>query len=551
MVQVHQELENKRAIVLLRVSTKKQGIENKKSNEIDIPVQRKLSNEVIAKNKMKLVKTFLATESGYKKKSKDRDDIVEILEMAKNEEFDVLVAYRLDRLGRKVDDTPSSIVFPLYEMGKKIITYDEGLIKCDTPLEKVMIVMQFFGAEEYSRSISTRSNDYQCQLVENECRFRGGVVPYGYKLMNLGEMNPKGKPILSMIISEEEAKVVLMIYLMSVNKNMGARNICSYLNKNKIPAPKGGVWYYSTVNNILHNPIYKGVFQMNDKKGKRLIIAKRVNENLIIIPEDLWERTQKSIVLRTKEHNQNKISHPSYGEGLLAGMVFCGSCGDKLSLWTNSKVYKTVDGQSHRSSFKAYKCSRSSYAPNGITCNGKKTYACHIIDQMVEEKIRIFIKEFINRKLPSSYIDGLNKKIKSLIKERNIEQNKIDNAYQELNILKENIALSLLGKSDFTPELLKDAIKTTEDKIKLLLNNIDNIKNEIKIVKSTIDEYKGLNNNLSEWENRYNVATKSEKKMLLSQVIDKVYLWADRYEIINKITIEDFKENSEFIINLN
>ena len=55
-----------------------------------------------------------------------------------------------------------------------------------------------------------------------EGRYRGGATAYGYKMVNNGRNNYKGKPVLDITVDEDgEAPVVRMMYFLARERNMG------------------------------------------------------------------------------------------------------------------------------------------------------------------------------------------------------------------------------------------------------------------------------------------------------------------------------------------
>ena len=93
----------KRVLCLYRVSTLKQV-----DKQDDIPMQRRECLDFI--NRMDDWKFYDERMekgvAGYKVSANDRDIIVEIREMAEQKQFDVLLVFMFDRLGRKEDETP-------------------------------------------------------------------------------------------------------------------------------------------------------------------------------------------------------------------------------------------------------------------------------------------------------------------------------------------------------------------------------------------------------------------------------------------------------------
>ncbi|MDD2445104.1 MAG: recombinase family protein [Candidatus Nanoarchaeia archaeon] len=217
------ELEGLKAISLLRVSSKKQGtkLNNNDNNEIDIPEQRKIINDFMEKNKITLFREFIeGGVSAFKLKPDERDALRTIKAMALNKQFNILIVYASDRIGRIADESPAVIRF-LNDLGIRVWSYTEGEIKTNTHIDKLITYIQFWRNEEDSLKISKRSTDYHIQMIKDG-KFRGGIeAPYGYKLIDNGRLNHKGRKVLDLEIDENEFQIAKLIYDLSIDYNMG------------------------------------------------------------------------------------------------------------------------------------------------------------------------------------------------------------------------------------------------------------------------------------------------------------------------------------------
>ena len=89
------------AYTLYRVSTSGQVIKD------DIPMQKEACHQYAEEKGWHIEKEFYEKGvSGFKVSADDRDQIQDLLRAAKNKEFDVLLIYKLDRLGRIEHETP-------------------------------------------------------------------------------------------------------------------------------------------------------------------------------------------------------------------------------------------------------------------------------------------------------------------------------------------------------------------------------------------------------------------------------------------------------------
>lgn len=135
------ELFGKRAVSLLRVSTKKQTAFSESGNKDDIPVQREINNEFIENNKMILVKELIEPGiSASKIPMAKREKLQEIFQMAENKEFDVLVVFKHDRISRIQEEYPL-ILSKLNKLNIRIFVALDGTEKNLLVLNMVLLRM--------------------------------------------------------------------------------------------------------------------------------------------------------------------------------------------------------------------------------------------------------------------------------------------------------------------------------------------------------------------------------------------------------------------------
>ena len=124
----------KRVLCLYRVSTKGQV-----DKQDDIPMQRRECMDFIERMPdwefmgEKLEKGI----SGFKVSAQKRDAIIEIRTMAEKKQFDVLLVFMFDRLGRRDDETPFLVEW-FINHGIEVWSTREGQQKLDSRGDKLM-----------------------------------------------------------------------------------------------------------------------------------------------------------------------------------------------------------------------------------------------------------------------------------------------------------------------------------------------------------------------------------------------------------------------------
>ena len=84
--------------------------------------------------------------SGFKVRGKDRDAVAELLVDAEYGNFDVLLVYMMDRLGRIADDTPV-IAKTFASYGVEVWSAMEGQQRFDTQSDILMNYIRYWAAE--------------------------------------------------------------------------------------------------------------------------------------------------------------------------------------------------------------------------------------------------------------------------------------------------------------------------------------------------------------------------------------------------------------------
>ena len=103
--------------------------------------------------------------SGYNKKLEDRDVLQEIRQDAINKEFDILLVFMFDRLGRRDDETPF-IVEWFIKQGIEVWSTQEGEQKFDSRADKLINYIRYWQSGEKKKKTSIRVRTKQKQMIE-------------------------------------------------------------------------------------------------------------------------------------------------------------------------------------------------------------------------------------------------------------------------------------------------------------------------------------------------------------------------------------------------
>jgi site-specific DNA recombinase len=315
----------KRAILYPRVSTDEQAADG-----YSLPTQLEGCRKYVRDNGFDIVAELVEDYTGTVP-IEDRPEGSKVYAMLANDEADVLVAYRMNRIVRPPEegdewDIPI-LIRSLAKLGKEIHTCDRGHIGTSFG-DLITAVLDGRSAGDERREFLERSKRGKRGKVRgNKDKgippkpFCGGTVPYGYKVNEQGLFE----------IDEAEAKVVKLIYDWYTNgESMSMGAITRRLSEMGISTPgesrtnyrirESGMWNPSTIFKILRNELYYGVWHFTSTaSGHPEKIAVSVPA---IVSKEQWQAAQARKDYNRLMSRRNNKTH----KYLLRGMVQCG-CG--------------------------------------------------------------------------------------------------------------------------------------------------------------------------------------------------------------------------------
>jgi len=358
-----------RALLLTRVSTAEQAKRYSHAAQERV-VKEKLINPL----GLQLVDTINDTYSGLEYRY--RQTLGDILRMAEEQQFDVLVMDVLDRgLGRR------ALVRELYQMqlkelGIPILTTDPEDHEDDDSL--VGQVMRFFrgykAEEEVADTVRRTQNGKMEKALGNpeqgipQQLIGTGFRRYGYEFTRNEKGRQSGFKLKLDIVYVEadgtewtEVKVVVFIFESAAN-GISTHQIALLLNEKGIPSPavtKGRryigmreypMWQNNTIGKMIKDSVYYGEFRQNRTAlvgrvpGHKAPVRRKTSEDeQIVIPvpaivtKELFERANR----RVAQNKQLATRNNQYSkESLLrGGFAKCAYCGCSLRVFPQMYTY--------------------------------------------------------------------------------------------------------------------------------------------------------------------------------------------------------------------
>lgn len=269
----------------------------------------------------------------------DRPEIQKILKMMESPWVKAILTVEVQRLSRGDLEDAGRLI--------KLLRYTNTLVI--TP-QKTYDLSDEYDRDTFERELK-RGNEYleyQKKIMNrgrllsvSQGNYIGSIPPYGYDKSWVVEGKRK-YPIL--VINEEQANVVRMIFDLFVNQDMGLINICHHLDGIGIKPPKGEYWSYHALREMISNVHYIGKVKWNWRKTVNVVedseIVKtrpkaKTGDYLIydgkheaIISEEIFNMAQEKKGTSVKVPKSKKVKNA------FAGLLYC-SCGRAITLRTH------------------------------------------------------------------------------------------------------------------------------------------------------------------------------------------------------------------------
>lgn len=501
----------KRVYTLYRVSTKGQVEKD------DIPMQKEACRNFAESQGWEIVKEFSEKGvSGFKKSAKERDELQKIQQAAMEGKFDILLVFMFDRLGRRDDETPF-IVEWFTKQGIEVWSVNEGQQRFDTHVDKLMNYIRYWQASGESLKTSVRTRTRLEQLT-GEGHYTGGTVAFGYKRVRLGRVNKKNQEVCDLVIDEAEAEIVRLIFHKYVYEGYGAQKLSHYLYEQGVVGRNNKNIPNTSIVRMIKNKGYTG-YLINGAVETEC-------PQLRIIEPELFEQAQELRQARTCERGGTSLGTSS--KALLTGLVYCGHCGNRLSLTSSGRTHTYADGHTVKEVRPRYSCFYKIRHPGD--CDGQSGYGVSKLDSIVEEVVRQIFAQFreVSRKkllesVKTNDAARIQKKVKKIQKDLEAKQ-------KELDDLKAETILVIRGVSALDKELLGTLVAEAREALETLEKQLVQAQEEYEEATKTAKRSNYICNELFTWADVYDTANHDERRAILQQFIKEIRVRKD-YEI--------------------
>ena len=545
----------KRVRMLLRVSSNQQL-----EADGDLSVQRQLVKDYIFSQsdwQLDEKEYFEGSNSGYKNAVADRNILQEALQDAKAKEYDILVVYKDDRMGRRMWEI-GAYIMSLKSFGVDIYTVKDGCIspESDDIMGQMMLALRYGNAQKSSSDTGMRVKDTAQKLVQKG-KFMGGKAPYGYKLELSGEVSKHGRALHHLVVVPEQAEVVKYIYELSLHKEFGAAKIARILNEHEVyknRAPRD-VWKCGTIVSILTNPIYAGytAYKRRERidgryhklESRDWVYAEKPDPEITIIDENVWNRTQDTRkqrgdkYIKSPENKDVTIIRRNSGMLALIDVLHCGYCGRKMTNGSRYNYWTIKDtGERRTSKIAIYKCQN---AWSGVPHNKTSQYRADQIEPMVFEALAEYIGKLQENENVFTQIEE-NQNRQKVIKQSELdrEQSELKNIQNKIAVMESNIPNAMTGDYPLSLEELADIIRKHRELEKKHKRIVEEKEAELDAMKVSMDDWESIRSRIPTWQDVFWNADTTTKRVLVDKLIERIDITRDNINIRFKINLNDF-----------
>lgn len=541
--------------MLLRVSSNQQL-----EADGDLSVQRELVKDYVKEHndwELDSKEYFEGSNSGYKNSVADRNVLQEALQDAQAKEYDILVAYKDDRIGRRMWEI-GAYVMTLKNAGVDIYTVKDGCISPETNdmMGQMMLALRYGNAQKQSADTGMRVKDTAQKLVQ-QGKFMGGKAPFGYRLELSGNISKHGRALHHLVIVPEEAEIVRYIYDLSLTKEYGSTKIAKVLNKHKIyknHAPND-VWKSGTITSILTNPIYAGhtAYKRRERingqyhrlDSEEWITSFEPNENITIIDGDTWNKTQErrkrrgDKYIKTLEHKNVNVIRKNDGMLALIDVLYCGYCGSKMTNGSKYNYWTIKDtGEKRASKIAVYKCQT---AWQGVLHDKTKQIRADIIEPIVFESIAKYIGKLQeNEDVFNEIENNQNQEKKRKHAELKKEQQSLENIQKKIKIMESKIPDAMTGDYPLSLEELVSIIKNHKEQAQQQQEVIAEKELELKNTSVSLNDWEDIRNKIPTWQEVFLNADVATKRVLVNKLVERIDVKKTEVVIRFKINLNDF-----------
>lgn len=434
-----------------------------------------------------------------------------------------VLVFKLSRFGRNSADVLKYMQL-LQDYEIDLVSVNES-IDSSTQSGKMMLTIMSAVAEMEKENIRAQFMAGKLQKVING-GWHGGPVPYGYRSVNK-----------ELVVEENEAKIVELIYNMYAEAHLSLRGVCRYLDEHGYNREYKGKQVHFTdrfIADMLDNPIYCGKYHYNKRSGIGATVMEIKGSHKPIVSEELWNAVhekREQCFRSDKKWDKDRVN-------LLTGIVKCPVCGSgMIGVVSRSKnknhggMYKPIYG---------YACQHRDIHRYKV-CEFRRQYNQEKVDTAVYEIVgRISTLKSFNTMLEEEFHNGESELLKDKMKEIRKQIYCRESEKERLGIKMDN--LDVLDDDYFaTYEKYENRIDTIYDELEKLEEALAEVQSRLTRLEQGIATEENIRQLLANFQPVFDKMTCSEKKEFYQNLIEKIEVYQEVREdrrIVKSITFK-------------
>lgn len=453
------------AVIYARYSSDRQ-------NEMSIEGQIEECRKYADANDMIIIQEYV--DRAQTATSDRRPNFLRMIDDSREGDFEIILVYQFDRFARNKNDSGYYKKI-LLDNGVKVISAKE-LIAPDSSGVITEGMLEIF-ADYFSKQLAEKVTRGMYQRAE-QCKFNGGTMTFGYAIDKDGYYIP----------DEHTAPIVKEIFERTAAGET-AKAIGDSLNDRGIRTVRGNKFTKNSLQNILRNEKYKGIY---------IFGSTRIPDGIPrLVSDEVFEDVQE--VLGRKSHGHR----PAKEEYILTGKLYCGCC--KSQMIGSSGTSRT-----------------------GVTY---RYYICRTAENRCRKKN--VSKEYIEKLVVAACRKCLTKEVIDEVVRTVAEINKYDQESPEIMRLKKEIK-DIGNKVDKLITEIEDGLASSrvaerlaqrEDELEQLQRCLKKEEAKQRMIQP------GMVNDFMRKLRRGTYDTLQYQRMLIDIFVDRIYLYDDHFTI--------------------
>jgi len=487
----------KQAVIYARYSSDKQ-------TEQSIEGQLRVCNEFAEMQGYEIQREYI--DRAMTGTNDNRPSFLQMINDAKNKDFQYIIVYKLDRFSRNTYDS-TFYKHKLEQYGVKVVSATEAI--SDSMEGKLIERILESMAEMYSIDLSQKVKRGMRESALKK-HYLGGNPPLGYKVVDK-----------RLVVNEETAPYIKYAFERYA-KGDSIKSIISHLTNNNIYSCKTTPFTHNSLNRTFKNKKYLGIMEYDGK-----IIEDYCPQ---LIEQELFDKVQEKLA-ENKQYSAKRKAHEQF---VLSGHLFCGYCGS--SVIGDSATGR--NGTTH--SYYSCRAKRNLHKHCELKSNNKHVLEERVITQtiinLLKDKTRIvnMVYDTLNSTAEDFRIKDYENRIKKVDKD-------IDEVFNQFRIAKSQVLIDKLNKEADELTELKEIYTKELRKIKKLAM--------VKLSKKEVEKYVETYIELGKSEDI------EEKQKFVNTFINVVYIYNNRTliylntdadEINSSISYEDSKKDLDY-----